>query len=39
MSTPSDTPQDLVTQLLHHPYQPPDTWGAVPPGVFTRRRR
>ena len=34
MSTPSDTPQDLVTQLLHHPYQPPDTWGAVPPGVF-----
>jgi cystathionine beta-lyase len=34
MSTPSDTPQDLVTQLLHHPYQPPDTWDAVPPGVF-----
>lgn len=28
------TPQDLVTDLLHHPYQPPDTWGAVPPGVF-----
>ena len=27
-------PQDLVTQLIHHPYQPPDTWGAVPPGVF-----
>ncbi|GCL61427.1 PLP-dependent transferase [Pseudaquabacterium pictum] len=34
MSTPSDTPQDLVTHLLHHPYQPPDTWDAVPPGVF-----
>jgi len=34
MNTPSDTPQDLVTHLLHHPYQPPDTWGAVPPGVF-----
>jgi cystathionine beta-lyase len=34
MSTPSDAPQTLVTQLLHHPYQPPDTWDAVPPGVF-----
>jgi cystathionine beta-lyase len=34
MNTPSDTPKDLVTHLLHHPYQPPDTWGAVPPGVF-----
>ena len=34
MSTPADTPQDLVTHLLHHPYQPPDTWDAVPPGVF-----
>ena len=20
--------------LLHHPYQPPDSWEAVPPGVF-----
>jgi cysteine-S-conjugate beta-lyase len=34
MSTPPDTPQDLVTQLLHHPYQPPASWDAVPPGVF-----
>jgi cystathionine beta-lyase len=34
MSTPPDTPHDLVTHLLHHPYQPPDTWSAVPPGVF-----
>ena len=34
MSTPPDAPQDLVTHLLHHPYQPPDTWDAVPPGVF-----
>lgn len=34
MSTDSNAPQDLVTQLLHHPYQPPDTWSAVPPGVF-----
>ncbi|MDH4392418.1 MAG: PLP-dependent transferase [Aquabacterium sp.] len=34
MSTPSNAPQDLTTQLLHHPYQPPDTWDAVPPGVF-----
>ena len=25
---------DLITQLILHPYQPPDTWGAVPPGVF-----
>lgn len=24
----------LATQLLHHPYQPPAGWGAVPPGVF-----
>ena len=24
----------LLTQLLHHPYQPPDGWQAVPPGVF-----
>ncbi len=28
---PSD---DLITGLIHHPYQPPDTWQAVPPGVF-----
>ena len=34
MSDTPDTPQDLVTQLLHHPYQPPDSWSAVPPGVF-----
>ena len=27
-------PEDLVTQLIHHPYQPPASWGAVPPGVF-----
>ncbi|MBL8350796.1 MAG: PLP-dependent transferase [Burkholderiaceae bacterium] len=27
-------PRDLTTHLLHHPYQPPDSWGAVPPGVF-----
>jgi len=26
--------QDLITGLLHHPYQPPAGWGAVPPGVF-----
>jgi len=26
--------QDPITGLIHHPYQPPDTWGAVPPGVF-----
>ena len=24
----------LITSLIHHPYQPPDNWGAVPPGVF-----
>ena len=32
----SDAPSDadLITQLIQHPYQPPDTWGAVPPGVF-----
>ncbi len=34
MTTPADTPSDLLTQLLHHPYQPPDSWDAVPPGVF-----
>lgn len=27
-------PDDLVTGLLHHPYQPPAGWAAVPPGVF-----
>jgi len=27
-------PDDLITRLIHHPYQPPDTWAAVPPGVF-----
>jgi cystathionine beta-lyase len=25
---------DLMTGLIHHPYQPPDSWAAVPPGVF-----
>ena len=25
---------DLITRLLHHPYQPPAGWDAVPPGVF-----
>jgi cystathionine beta-lyase len=29
----SDT-QDPITGLIHHPYLPPDSWGAVPPGVF-----
>ena len=29
----SDT-HDLTTGLIHHPYQPPATWDAVPPGVF-----
>ncbi len=24
----------LITSLIHHPYQPPAGWGAVPPGVF-----
>ena len=24
---------DLITQLIHHPYQPPDNWAAVPPLV------
>ena len=24
----------LSTQLIHHPYQPPDGFGAVPPGVY-----
>ena len=28
------TADELITQLIQHPYQPPDTWGAVPPGVF-----
>ena len=27
-------PQDLTTGLIHHPYQPPDGWEAVPAGVF-----
>ena len=27
-------PHDLITGLIHHPYQPPDSWEAVPPGVF-----
>jgi cysteine-S-conjugate beta-lyase len=26
--------QDLRTQLIHHPYVPPDTFGAPQPGVF-----
>ena len=26
--------QNLTTELIHHTYQPPDTWQAVPPGVF-----
>ena len=25
---------DMTTGLIHHPYQPPNTWDAVPPGVF-----
>ena len=28
------TSPDLITRLLHHPYQPPAGWDAVPPGVF-----
>ncbi|MBP6899384.1 MAG: PLP-dependent transferase [Burkholderiaceae bacterium] len=24
----------MITSLIHHPYQPPAGWGAVPPGVF-----
>lgn len=31
MPKPQD---DLITGLIHHPYQPPATWAAVPPGVF-----
>lgn len=27
-------PSELITGLIHHPYQPPDSWEAVPPGVF-----
>jgi cystathionine beta-lyase len=27
-------PQALTTELIHHPYQPPEGWAAVPPGVF-----
>jgi len=26
--------RDLITDLIHHPYQPPAGWAAVPPGVF-----
>ena len=25
---------ELITGLIHHPYQPPAGWDAVPPGVF-----
>ena len=25
---------ELITRLIHHPYQPPAGWDAVPPGVF-----
>ena len=25
---------ELITQLIQHPYQPPASWDAVPPGVF-----
>ena len=25
---------ELITQLIQHPYQPPASWSAVPPGVF-----
>jgi len=25
---------DMTTDLIHHPYQPPAGWDAVPPGVF-----
>ena len=28
------TADALITQLIQHPYQPPATWAAVPPGVF-----
>lgn len=28
------TSDDLITGLIHHPYRPPERWGAVPPGVF-----
>ena len=28
------TADALNTQLIQHPYQPPATWAAVPPGVF-----
>ena len=26
-------PQDLITSLVHHPYEPPAGFGAVMPGV------
>ncbi len=34
MSDTQQTPDDLVTGLIHHAYQPPASWDAVPPGVF-----
>ena len=34
MSDSQHPPHDLVTGLIHHPYQPPASWAAVPPGVF-----
>ena len=30
----SQPPDDLSTQLIHHPYKPPATWDAVPPAVY-----
>jgi len=27
-------PHDPITGLIHHPYQPPANWDAVPPGVY-----
>lgn len=29
-----DTPQDISTQLIHHPYQAPEDFAAPQPGVF-----
>jgi cystathionine beta-lyase len=34
MSDDKAPQQDLLTGLIHHPYQPPASWDAVPPGVF-----
>ena len=31
---PVERGADMTTGLIHHPYQPPNTWDAVPPGVF-----